>query len=193
MKILFIIAIFLTSIGNTFAQTDTIINKTTTSYKNNLQTNVFGVLGYFSLQYERALNKDFSLSLISNYNNAFSSNSHEAFFTHIEGRFYLDKNTVLNNGIYLAGDIGFMYKRYNHDPSLSYPSGYSADHKYTWFGIGIGYQLLAKKRWVVDLNAITFIGPGGKYKVSYDNLGWRSLAKWSQGGSSLMLNIGYAF
>jgi hypothetical protein len=195
MKIISLSLILLVSAINTSAQTDSIQKPPIYSFKNNFQTNTLGVFGYFALQYERGLNKDFSVSLISNFNNAFASNSNEAFFTHIEGRFYLDKNTVLNNGIYLACDIGFMYKRYYHESSsyYGYPTAYTVDYKYTWIGLGLGYQLLAKKRWVVDLNAIAFVAPRGKYNNSYDNSGWHNLNKWTHSGSSVMLNIGYAF
>ena len=187
MKILFITTLFLASVINSYSQADSTIKKSLhTSYKNNLQSNIFGVLGYCSVQYERALNKDFSLSLISNYKNPFFSSKSERFTTYIEARFYTDKNNVLNNGFYLAGDIGFLFQRYYH-------TDYNQDNKYGWVGFGLGYQLLSKKRFVIDANAIIFYGINGKYKHSNDNLGWRPLSKFSQAGILWSINIGYIF
>jgi hypothetical protein len=170
------------------------------AYKNNIQTNLLGVIGYTSLHYERALNKNFSLSLISNYINPMFTSSSKKISSHVEGRFYTDKNSTLNNGFYLAGDIGFNYERYYHSATYSYynftthnVSEYNEDIKYLWAGLGLGYQLLAKKRFVIDVNIITFLGFKGKYKLSNETLGWRSLPQFSQGGTLYSINIGYAF
>ena len=201
MKFFIIATLFLSTIIHAEAQSDTSIKLIhTKAYKNNIQANLLGVIGYTSLHYERALNKNFSVSLISNYINPMFTSSFKKISSHIEGRFYTDKNTVLNNGFYLAGDIGFNFERYYHSASYSYysfpnhnVSAHNEDIKYLWAGLGLGYQLLAKKRFVIDVNIITFIGFKGKYKLSNDALGLRSLPQFSQGGTLYSINIGYAF
>lgn len=199
MKKIFSLTLLLVASIQCFAQsTDTlaIISKT---YKNNIQTSVFGFGGYFGLQYERALSKDWSVSLIGNFDFPFSQltkssssnvNYTEKYSIQAELRYYLDKNTVNNNGLYISGDIGYTYKLQYIPEKRN--SAYS-EKKYPWLGVSIGYQFLIKKRLVIDAGiALQYGLKGQAYYSSSSYLGWQKMIS-SESYLPITLNIGYAF
>ena len=100
MKHLSILLLFLLIIQTGFGQTDS-IHPSPQNHKNNIQTSLLGLTGYFSLQYERALSNKFSVSLIGNFNYPFSqltstptanTDYYKTYIIQAEGRYYLDKN-----------------------------------------------------------------------------------------------------
>jgi hypothetical protein len=193
MKKLLILPVLLLIIIESFGQSadsSTIVNK---NYINTIQTSVFGFGGYFRLQYERALNKDWSVSVIGKFNYPFSqlnnsSSRAERYSIQAEVRYYLDKNKINNNGLYFAGDIGYAYQlRYRPE----YRNTFYTAKKYPWYGAMIGYQFFIKKRLVVDA-AIGFeCGFHSRIYSSVSNLGWIKLN--NPGNIPMRLNIGYAF
>jgi hypothetical protein len=117
MKKLLIVPVLLLIMTQSFGQTTdslTIVNK---NYMNTFQTSVLGLGGYFALHYERALSPNWSVSLIGRFTYSFNRiaknsqmNYFEKYSVQAELRYYLDKNTINNNGLYLAGDIGYLYQ-----------------------------------------------------------------------------------
>lgn len=171
-------------------------NKTESKkYKNNFQTSVLALGGYFSLQYERAFNKDFSVSIIGDYKFPFNqvlSNEEmykETYSIHAQLRYYLDKNSIPNNGLYVSGEVGYKY-------TLQYQAHHKSDgiaqKKYPWIGVNIGYQMLIKKRLVVDAGIGFQYGLLGEMYYPDYNQGWHKMIT-RENYMPIILNIGYAF
>jgi hypothetical protein len=177
----------------TYSQKDS-TQRESNVYKNNIQTNLSGFAGYFSLQYERALNNHFSISLVSNFNYPFaiqrpSVHLYKCIFSS-QLRYYFNKSATPNNGLYLSAAYGFTYIR-QYNPTNS--SGH-AQYKYSSIGLGIGKQWLIKKRIIADVGAGFFYSFSGKVDFPYDNKGWvRSLLYDHSAQLFLTLNLGYAF
>lgn len=171
-KILSITVLTVASLHSLAQSTDTLSKP----YKNNLQTNVFGVIGYFSLQYEHALNKKMSMSLISTFNYPYLSShtSPNDFEYNInvmpQLRLYTQKTKKkYNQGFYLSLSCNFSYYQYysggSYNPTTNdvllghhtYASGYyyedniSRQKKAVYIGAGAGYQWVIKKHLVLDL------------------------------------------
>lgn len=198
MKKLLILPILLLIMIESFGQSPDSLKNEDKNYMNTLQTSVFGFGGYFSLQYERALSKDWSISLIGRLNypiDQWSKSSStminyvERYSIQAEIRYYLDKNTIKNNGLYVAGDIGYLY-RIQYIPERR-NSAYTAK-KYPWYGAMIGYQFLIKKRLVIDAAVGFECGFHSRIYSSVSSYaGWRKLN--NPGNIPIRLNIGYAF
>lgn len=63
MKKLLILPVLLLIMLQSFGQTLDYLTKVNKNYMNTIQTSVLGFGGYFGLQYERALSKDWSVNL----------------------------------------------------------------------------------------------------------------------------------
>lgn len=197
MKKLLILLILLLIMIESFGQASDSLKKVNKNYMNNIQTSVFGFGGYFGLQYERALSKDWSVSVIGRFiypidqwsKNASNINNIEIYFIQTELRYYLDKNTINNNGLYFAGDIGYLYQIQYIPERRS--SAYTAK-KYPWYGAMIGYQFLIKKRLVIDAAVGFECGFHSRIYSSVSSYaGWRKLN--NPANIPIRLNIGYAF
>lgn len=194
MKKLLFFPILLLIIIQSFGQTSDSLTKVNKNYMNTIQTSVFGFGGYFGLQYERALSKDWSISLIGRFNYPFSQLNNntsrtERYSIQAEVRYYLDKNTINNNGLYFAGDIGYAYQL-QYIPE--YRSTAYTTKKYPWYGAMIGYQSLIKKRLVVDAAVGFECGFHSRmYSSSSSYAGWYKIG--NPGNIPIRLNIGYAF
>lgn len=164
------------------------------NYKNTIQTNLLGVIGNFELQYERALHKDWSISVIGNYNYIFFNQTPDTRFESLilgaQVKYYLDKNSVYNNGLYLSSTLRFVY-RHEYNPPLENGDAY---FKYPGAGAGIGYQAFIKKRIVLNVAGSLFYTFSAKADFPYDNTGWIESKKYSNSvEGTLNLNIGYRF
>lgn len=200
MKLLLSLQIFFLVIVTSFSQSADTLKVPGKNYKNIIQTNLLGTLGYFSLQYERALNKDWSISLIGRYSFPFkqlnqpqpitSKSYTEKFSIQAELRYYLDKNEINNNGFYFSGDVGYTYK-IQYIPE--HKSTAYSEKKYLWLGASAGYQLLIKKRLVLDAGiGIQYGMKGQMFQTSSAYLGWYKM-QYREVYFPLTLNIGYAF
>ncbi|ABG57631.1 DUF3575 domain-containing protein [Cytophaga hutchinsonii] len=201
MKIILTLQLFLLLTVTSFSQSADSLKIPARNYKNTIQTSLLGFGGYFGLQYERALNKDWSISLIGSYDFPFSQLNqtsspgiskvyYEKYIIQAEVRYYLDKNKINNNGFYAAADIGYSY-------ILQYvPTDKSNAHnikKYSFFGATIGYQLLIKRRLVVDAGiGIQYGTKGEMYTSGVNNKGWEKM-RYREIHLPITLNIGYAF
>ena len=197
MKKLIILPLLLLIMIESFGQsTDslTIVNK---NYMNTIQTRVFGFGGYFALQYERALSQNWSVSAIGRFTYPFNQLSKNTSFTNrfekysiqAELRYYLDKNTIHNNGLYLAGDMGYVYQ-IQYIPERR-NSAYT-EKKYPFYGGMIGYQFFVKKRLVIDGAIGVEVGFNSRIFSSVSSYaGWQKLS--NPGNIPIRLNIGYAF
>ncbi|ABG57633.1 DUF3575 domain-containing protein [Cytophaga hutchinsonii] len=199
MKILLTLQLFLLLTATSFSQSADTLKSPVKNYKNNIQTNMLGTLGYFGLQYERALNKDWSISVIGRYSFPFKQLNQpqpiytsriysETYSIQAELRYYLDKNEINNNGLYISGDAGYTH-------ILGYvPENKNAYHieKYPWFGTTIGYQLLIKRRLVADAGIGIQYGIKGERYSSGNNIGWEKMP-YRKIYWPITLNIGYAF
>jgi hypothetical protein len=196
MKKLLIVPVLLLIMTQSFGQTKdslTIVNK---NYMNTIQTSVFGFGGYFALQYERALSPNWSVSLIGRLTYPFNRiaknnqmNYFEKYSVQAELRYYLDKNTINNNGLYVAGDLGYLYQ------IIYIPEHRNTDYtkkKYPFYGAMFGYQFFVKKRLVID-GALGFeVGFHSRlYSSASSNWGWQKIN--NLGAIPIRLNIGYAF
>lgn len=199
MKKLLIVPVLLFIMIKSSGQTLDSLTKVNKNHMNNIQTSVFGFGGYFGLQYERAINKDWSLSLIGSFDYPFSqltkesssnTNYTEKYNIQAEVRYYLDKNTINNNGLYISGDIGYIYK-IQYVPDQRH-SAY-AEKKYPWLGASIGYQFFIKNRLVIDAGiALQYGFKGQMYYSSSSYLGWEKMTM-RESFLPITLNIGYAF
>ncbi len=195
MKHLSIILLLLINITNGFAQVTDSTATPTKNYNNNIQISTLCVLGIFSAQYERALGKDFSISLLGNYSYPYlkqtSDLQYEVAFVGAQIRYYLDKNTIKNNGLYTSAAYRFVY-RHQYYPNIA--NNGNVYYKYSGLGAGLGYQAFVKKRIVLDLGAAFFYGFATKVKnASFGN-------EWGKSGfyngniqGMLTMNIGYRF
>ncbi len=202
MKTILALQLFIFLTVNSFSQSADSLKVPTRNYKNTIQTTLLGFGGYFGLQYERALTKDWSLSLIGSYDFPFSQLNQpapqpntslksysETFILQAELRYYLDKNEINNNGLYISGDIGYLYE-IQYLPENR--SSHYGKRRYPWFGGGIGYQLLIKKRFVIDAGAILQYGMKLHNKQSGTNTGWKKM-DFREILFAPTLNIGFAF
>lgn len=198
MKKLLILPVLLLIIIESFGQSTDSLKKQDKNYMNTIQTSVFGFGGYFGLQYERALSTNWSVSLIGRFNYPFSqleknpsinTNYIERYSIQAELRYYLDKNTINNNGLYFAGDLGYLYQLQYIPEKRS--TAYT-EKKYPWYGAMIGYQFLVKKRLVIDAAVGFECGFHSRmYSSSSSYVGWYKLN--NPGNIPIRLNIGYAF
>ena len=196
MKNLLIVIFFTSIFSNVFAQSDSLSEKGVATYKNNVQLNLLGFAGYFGLQYERALSKHVSISLIGDYFFPFArltsdptpSNFYKKnYFIHAQARYYFTKKSTFNNGFYLAGDVGYKYsKEYNVKDNDIY-----VENRAPIVGGGLGYQLLIKKRFVVDAGFTTAFSIWQQINSSSNNYGWVK-SKSRTLDIPLYINIGYA-
>ena len=187
LKLLFLISV------QTFGQESDSL-KTNKKYKNTIQTNLLGVAGIFELSYERAISKDWSINLIGNYNYIFFNQTAETKFESLifagQVKYYLDKNQIYNNGLYVSSTFRFVY-RHEYNPPLDNSNAY---FKYPGVGTGLGYQTFIKQRIVLNIGGSLFYNFSAKADFPYDNIGWVESTKYNQTiDGSLNLNVGYRF
>lgn len=198
MKKLLILPVFLLIIIQSFGQSvdSTIIPPK--YFKNTIQTSLFGFAGYLGLQYQYAINKDWSFGLQGNItfplkyvSGAPSGTSITASYSvNAFTRYYLDENLIPNNGLYVQAELGYFY-------TIQYISGHkdeaNAQKKYPWLGAGIGYELLIKKRLVLAAGISIQCGTKGQmYNSGSSYKGWYQMHS-REVRIPLTLNIGYAF
>lgn len=197
MKNLLIVILFISMLSNVNAQTDTTQKKDVVTHKNNIQINLLGFAGYFGLQYERALSKHISISLIGDYFFPFArltstptANTYykKNYFIHAQARYYFTKKSTFNNGFYIAGDIGYNYSNeYNVSNSDIY-----VKKRAPFVGIGLGYQLRIKSHLVLGAGFTTAFSFKNQVNNSSNNYGWVKTNARSL-DIPLYINIGYAF
>jgi len=197
MKNLLIVILFTLMFSNVSAQSDTTKKEVVVTHKNNIQTNLLGFAGYFGLQYERALSKHVSISLIGDFFFPFArltsnptANTYykKNYFIHAQTRYYFNKKSTFNNGFYLAGDVGYNYSNeYNVNNSEIY-----VKRRAPFVGIGLGYQLRIKSHLVLGVGFTTAFSFKNHVNNSSDNYGWVKTTSRSL-DIPLYINIGYAF
>lgn len=108
---------------------------------------------------------------------------------HAQLRYYLDKNLTPNDGLYISGEVGYK-STFRFVPD--HRSDGTAKKKYPFIGLNVGYQMMIKKRLVVDAGIGFQYGLlGDMYYPDY-NQGWHKMTT-REHNMPLILNIGYAF
>lgn len=198
MKKLIILSILLLIVIKSFAQSEDSLTKVNKNYMNTIQISVFSFGGYLGLQYQRAINKNWSVGVQGNatfplkyaFGAPLGASITSSYSINTYARYYLDKNSIPNNGLYVQAELGYYY-------TIQYISGHkydaNAQKKYPWIGAGIGYQLLVKKRLAISAGISIQCGTKGQmYNSGSTYKGWYKMHS-REIRIPITLNIGYAF
>ncbi|WP_018343541.1 DUF3575 domain-containing protein [Cytophaga aurantiaca] len=177
MKKAFLISLSIALHSYCFAQSTDSSNVISKSHKNNIQIGVPAPIGFFVLQFEKALTKRISFNTIAFCDYQYYSKDHPIDYSiglMPQLRWYTQKKKGYNQGFYISVSATAFYEEsyasgsYNPqtgdiqlnssdlNPGL-HPGYYYEDNIIkqqfgVYAGPGIGYQWLVKKRFIIDLN-----------------------------------------
>jgi len=221
MKKITILLLFLLFVINIYAQqTADSVTALSKNYKNNIQVNALGVIGYFSLLYEHSINKHFSIAAITTYQVPYlfkDRSSDRALEFMPQVRLYTQKYKLkYNEGFYISGSFNFTANTYHREGVYNPTTNYinlDTDHstagsyyqeniihqtKSIYTGFGTGYKWMLKKRLLIDLGISLLYGiyQQERYKNIPIRNDWQK-SFYKEGNARLsaivQINIGYRF